>query len=360
MQENLDKIKGLIEKGKEKYRSSMSNPNIRAAIIGSIAFVALLAVIIIVSIAMTGKDDINTFVKTKWANALERNNKEAYEKLWEKDARKRNKKHYERVKQLLDKDLKVERDKIKPVKDFRNENLFYVKEIPVSLTDSGVEVLTYHDLTIEKKGWFTKWKILDDDVYFIEEDTPPIVQAENSTTRDSINSFNKYTNNSSEAQSKTSQSNSLDPIDGNAPLDTKLKISQVIGEWQVAWQEQDLDKYLSKYSDDAIITRVTVKGGKEFPIKLTKKEFRKRMEVMNKRYKTIQVKISDLNIDGDKAVADVEFKQEFIGTPEGNLPIYSDIGTKTLTFMVDSSDGYWKIYEENWKLYEKVPKYPKL
>ena len=38
---------------------------------------------------------------------------------------------------------------------------------------------------------------------------------------------------------------------------------------------------------------------------------------------------------------------------------YQDFGTKTLIFMVDPSDGLWKIYSESWKLYKEVPNYPK-
>lgn len=382
---NLDKIKESFTTGKarikesftkikEKYNISMSSPNIRASVIGITAFLALVAVIIIISVSVSGGSSIDTFVKTEWANALEKADQKSYEKLWDKSACEKNKEHYAKAIELIGKKLKVDRSKIKPVRDFRNEDRYYIREIPVTLTDDGVEFLTYRDLKVEKKGWSGKWKIFDDDVYFLEDELPSLTENSDNDDDDSLPALDdswiedddeidttKDTEDLSEGQDREIYpADTLDLISGNAPLDTKLKISQVIGEWQVAWQEKNIDKYMSQYADDAIITRVTINSGKEFPMKLTKSELRKRMETMNKRYQTIEVNISNLQIEGNRAIADVSFRQEFIGAPKGNLPIYSDIGTKTLTFMIDPSDGYWKIYEESWKLYVKVPRYPKL
>lgn len=371
MHENLDRIKELLARGKEKYRTSMSNPNTRATVIGAISFLVLVVVIVIISISMSGKD-IDEFVKTKWVKALEEGDLKTYKKLWDKEARSENKKHYEKAVELLGKKLNVDEDKIEAKRDLRNDNLYHVEEIPVNLIEDDIKLLTFRDLKVEKKGWLGRWKIIDDEVDFLEEEIPPLAKSKDSSTNETESSQlaepwedrgnqSGYAEKTKKAEGKfdTSSSDSLDPIAGEAPLDTKLKISQVIGEWQVAWQKENLVEYMSKYADEAIITRVTVRGGKEYPVTLTKRELRKRMKIMNRRYKTIKVNISNLRIDGDRAIADVKFRQEFIGKPEKETPIYSDIGTKSLTFMVDPSDGYWKIYEENWKMYVKVPRYPK-
>ena len=359
-----DRIKELLSTGKKRYRSAMSNPNTRAFVIGVVCLLALVAVIIIISISISRRDSIEAveaFVK-KWAKALETGNQEMYKKLWDKEARQKNKEHFEKTVKLLDKELKIDQDEIEQPTYNPRENLYTVKKISVTLKDTGIK-LSSHDLKIGKKGWLREWKILDDKV--LEDETPLLAK----TWEDGYDSPSGDTeeeqpqglpSTKTEGRSDTSQPDSLDPIAGNAPLDTKLKISQVIGEWQVAWQERDIDEYMSKYADDAIITRVTVKGSKEYPITLTKKELRKRMERINKKYKTIKVNISNLRIDGNRASADVKFIQGFIGTPKGNLPIYSDVGTKTLTFMIDPSDGYWKIYEEDWREYKGVKIFPKL
>ena len=121
-----------------------------------------------------------------------------------------------------------------------------------------------------------------------------------------------------------------------------------------------MDTYMSIYAERALITRVSVRNGKESHSYLTKKQLHQKMKRLNVHYSDIQVKISNLQIDGDRAVADVEFLQEFKGIPaSGSRPAYSDIGTKELDLMIDPSDGYWKIYGETWSRYEDVPKFPK-
>ena len=150
-------------------------------------------------------------------------------------------------------------------------------------------------------------------------------------------------------------------FDGNAPLDTHLKVRQVLGKWQAAWEEKDLNTYMSIYSDEAQITRVNVRGGKETSVYLTKGQLRAKMKRLNTMYADIQVSISNLQVNGDRAVADVKFLQKFTGTPaSGSRPAYSDYGTKKLNLMVDPTDGHWRIYAETWSRYEDVPDFPKM
>jgi hypothetical protein len=78
-------------------------------------------------------------------------------------------------------------------------------------------------------------------------------------------------------------------------------------------------------------------------------------------YADIQVVISNPQINGDRATAEVTFLQKFTGTPaSGTRPAYSDYGTKELDLMVDPADGHWRIYAETWSLYENVPEFPKM
>jgi len=57
-------------------------------------------------------------------------------------------------------------------------------------------------------------------------------------------------------------------------------------------------------------------------VRLTKRQLRKKMEALSRKYDKITVGISNLQINGDNAVADVQFLQEFIGTPaSGNQPV---------------------------------------
>ena len=210
---------------------------------------------------------------------------------------------------------------------------------------NGEEIIENHNrtLTIEKKGFFRrKWKLINDQIGEISG-AIALARAE----QVSVNTV------SGEESGGT--------FDGNAPIDTHLKVRQILGKWQAAWEEKDLDTYMSIYSDRALITRVTIHNGRETSIYLKKEELRTKMKKLNTLYGEIQVGISNLQINGDRAVADVTFLQKFTGTPaSGTRPAYSDIGTKKLNLMVDPTDGHWRIYAETWKRYEDVPDFPKM
>ena len=279
-----------------------------------------------------------------WKAALETQNVKTYTDLWDKSARKKRASSFRRATDLLSQTHTVDLQyaTYSPVPTQRNRHL--VDGIRVTL-QSGSEVIETHirTLTIEKKGFFRrKWKLINDQVGEISD---AIALA---TTE-------------SESANAMSSNASGGIFDGNAPLDTQLKVSQVLGKWQAAWEGKDLNTYMSTYSDKALVTRVTVRGGKETKIYLTKKQLRSKMKKLNTMYADIQVAISNLQINGDRATADVTFLQKFTGTPaSGTRPAYSDIGTKELDLMVDPADGHWRIYAETWSLYENVPEFPKM
>jgi len=150
-------------------------------------------------------------------------------------------------------------------------------------------------------------------------------------------------------------------VERGAPLDTELKLRQIIEDWRQAWEKKDVNRYIGKYADFAEIRRVTVVNGKEYPVKLTKEELRRRMRRLWRKYGRIEVNISTLQIKGDYATADVNFLQEYKAWIADNRKIaYQDFGTKQLKFVKDVKDNSWKIISENWKIYKKVPSYPKL
>ncbi len=279
-----------------------------------------------------------------WKAALEAQNLKTYTDLWDKSARKKRTSSFRRATDLLSQThiVDLQYATYSPVPTQRNRHI--VDGIRVTL-QSGSEVIETHirTLTIEKKGFFRrKWKLINDQV---GEISGAIALAQ--TESDSANTMS------------SNESNGI--FDGNAPLDTKLKVSQVLGKWQAAWEGKDLKTYMSTYSDQALITRVTVRGGKETKIYLTKKQLQSKMKRLNTMYAEIQVAISNLQINGDRATADVTFLQKFTGTPaSGTRPAYSDYGTKELDLMVDPTDGHWRIYSETWSLYENVPEFPKM
>ena len=280
-----------------------------------------------------------------WKSALERQDSTAYTNLWDKSARKKRTSSFRRALGLMSQAhiIDLQDATYSPVPTRRNRHI--VDGIRVTLQNNGDIIETHNrTLTIEKKGFFRrKWKLINDQVGEISG----AIVLEQTQQPSGANTV--------------SGDESGGTFDGNAPLDTQLKARQILGKWQAAWEGKDLNTYMSIYSDEALITRVTVRGGVETPIYLNKKQLRASMKRLNNMYSDIQVDISNLQVNGDRAVADVTFLQKFTGTPaSGTRPAYSDYGTKRLNMMIDPTDGHWRIYAETWSRYEDVPEYPKM
>ncbi|MXV73317.1 nuclear transport factor 2 family protein [Candidatus Poribacteria bacterium] len=279
-----------------------------------------------------------------WKSALEAQDVQKYTDLWDKSARKKRAASFRRATELMSQTHIVEIQYATYSSVPTQKNRYVVDGIRVTL-QNGEEIIETHNrtLTIEKKGFFRRqWKLINDQIGEISG-AIALARAE----QVEVNTV------SGEESGGT--------FDGNAPIDTHLKVRQILGKWQEAWEGKDLETYMSVYSDSALITRVTIRGGVETEVYLKKNELRAKMRRLNNLYGDIQVGISNLQINGDRAVADVTFLQKFTGTPaSGTRPAYSDIGTKKLNLMVDPTDGHWRIYAETWKRYENVPDYPKM
>ncbi len=280
----------------------------------------------------------------EWKKALESQNIKKYDSLWDKSARKKRLDNYRLARLHMDQELDVDLNQATYTPVAHSNTRHVVDNISVTVSSSGTFIETHpRTLTIEKKGFFfRRWKLINDEVGSDYITDQPISQHDQPVV-DVI-----------------SEESGLGMNDGDAPIDTQYKIRQILGKWQKAWEEEDLDTYMSIYAEKALITRVTVRDGKEIPSYLRKKELHQKMKQLNRHYADIQIRISKLEIKGDRAVADAKFLQEFEGTPaSGNRPAYKDIGVKKLTLMIDPSDGYWKIYAESWSLYVDVPEFPK-
>ena len=364
-----------MKSGKNKFTTTLQNPNTRFGVIGIIgAAVILLAMVLgLQVIEETGA--IEPFLQ-QWKQAVESKQPRLYQQLWDSTARTQNRNHYERALKLFSREkVEVNITGHLPQKDLGDTNRRQIERIPVTLYQDGkVLVMIYRDITVEKRGLLQRWKLIDDTIHdelgypetteeYLVQEQEMVARSANPTPESpplqSVDSPVPSKNVVTPSQVAARESSS--PIVGGAPLDTQLKLSQVLGEWQRAWQGKNLKIYMSKYAEDAEITRVTINKGREYPTRLNKKQLREKMKSLNERYSKIKVNIFHLQINGDSAVADVNFLQEFVGArASGSQAVYSDFGKKELVFMVDPTDGLWKIYSESWRHYKNVPKYPKL
>lgn len=280
----------------------------------------------------------------QWKKALESQDKKKYTSLWDKSARNKRIDNFRLAHLHLSQEADVDLSQVKYAAVAHSKTRHVANNINVTIHSGGTFIETHsRTLTIEKKGFFfRRWKLINDEV------------GDNYITDQPISQQDQPDIDTIPEEPVTGIYN------GDAPIDTQLKVSQILGKWQKAWEEKDLDTYMSIYAERALITRVTVQDGKEIPSYLRKKDLRQKMKQLNAHYADIQIKISNLEINGDRAEADATFLQEFKGTPaSGNRPAYRDVGTKKLILMIDPSDGYWKIYAETWSRYKDVPKFPK-
>ena len=336
----------------DAIKDACKDPNTRYAMIGIIGAL-FISCFVFLGIKAIENEPIEAFI-TRWKQAVESKEMAKYRTLWDSDATREKRENYERaLKFVMQEGVEADITNIRHTRAPENRNRYQVKNIPVMFGE-GDKIPLYRHLTVEKKGLRRQWKLIDDEI-----------TSEDSLVADSGTQPAPEQSSSPIAENPTQQTQEPDtstPFEGTAPLDTKLKVNQILFTWQEAWQGKDLGTYMSMYADEAEITRVAVKNGEEeYPITLTKGELRARMKILNRKYSKIEVLISNVKINGDTAEAEVGFLQKFTATPaSGNRPAYSDYGTKRLILMVDPTDGLWRIYSERWKLYKDVPEYPKL
>ncbi len=315
---------------------------------------------LIVATFVSEGETIEQFAK-RYQEVVESKNEQQLQKLWDPITFRNNEEAKQQYREAIKRTrpydkISVQTKKISHRIDPRNKKLYHIGSLPIELfKDDQLLMRTYRDLVITQKGLRKRWYLVRDSELRDQQEFPKNTQE----------MLAKQTNVSATDTNSVIVQEAASGLSGKSPVDTQLKIRQVLGVWQKSWQNKDVQTYMDQYADEAMITRVTVINGKEDAEQkriLDKKQLRQGMERLNKRYSKIEVLISNLQINGDTAVADVGFLQTYKAyTPaSGNRPAYRDFGTKTLILAIDAVDGMWKIYKESWKNYKDVPDYPKL
>lgn len=118
------------------------------------------------------------------------------------------------------------------------------------------------------------------------------------------------------------------PSAATGAADTVQEVREVVSAWRLAWQDMDLERYLSFYGESFLAAAPDRRRWLE-----------NKTRIFN-RPGPIQIEISDLRsaIAEDRAV--VTFVQHYRG------PRHSDVGNKKL--ILQREDGNWRIVEEEW------------
>jgi len=106
-------------------------------------------------------------------------------------------------------------------------------------------------------------------------------------------------------------------------------IKRLISDWQQAWQEKDLQRYMASYSDDFFSEGLDREGWKRYKSEL------------NKRYGQIRVTVSNLKINQLSSTGATAYFDQVYSSDR-----YYDRGKKTIQLI--KRDGRWKIKREMW------------
>ena len=121
-----------------------------------------------------------------------------------------------------------------------------------------------------------------------------------------------------------------------APLFNPQEIRDLVYAWKAAWENKDLDTYMSVYDRSFRSRGMNVKA------------WRKHRARLNKKYSTIQVDVQDLIIvRGSNNTAKVSFKQDY------QADEYHDFGLKKINLV--KKGKYWKIKSEEWLPLDQKP-----
>ncbi|MDA1192779.1 MAG: hypothetical protein O3A46_13985 [Candidatus Poribacteria bacterium] len=336
------------------WKRQMDHPTYKWVTMAGLAALSVVVVAGGVLLARPQAESVDGFI-SRWNQAVVDNDESRFNNLLAVDLIESNPTAYTRGMDLL-RELHYAGKQAEPIEAEVMEGIIVIPTNAAINEDDRTAALTFSreagDVTfqLEVAGWGRKWRVTD-----ISTTAAPIVrEPEPSSDMDMAlpnGAFGTTTMASLEQVSYT-------PPDGSAPLDTEFKLKQILEVWRTSWEEKEIDAYMAWYADYAKIKRVTVVQGKEFSEELTKTELRRRMERIVERYGTIEVGVSNVRVTGDRAVADLNFRQEYSAYTSGveKAPVYQDIGIKTLKFVNDG--GEWKIFEEDWHTYIDVPSYP--
>ncbi len=183
-----------------------------------------------------------------------------------------------------------------------------------------------------------------------------------------------YAGNNVYTQLSTSKENSFNNNTGieikklSRPTDEDIvrQILIIIKRWRLAWATWDIDAYMSFYSKNASIQRITVdKFGDIVKVKKLDKEGLK-VNMNNLKYQyydetKVEISAEEITLLKDYSGMEIYFIEarliQLFSAGKGRYK-YTDIGTKILKFI--NENNAWKIVDETWRpLKDKMNLYRK-
>ena len=127
----------------------------------------------------------------------------------------------------------------------------------------------------------------------------------------------------------------------------------VISDWALAWAAKDIQRHLKTYTQDATLDQTVVRSSNERYTQLNRQQMGAALKRMaNSRWQETEAKIG---ADGKSVIGTYRFSRPSQQAISENLPTLHDVWTREVWARQIGTE--WKIFRENWRVYEAVPRY---
>ena len=146
-------------------------------------------------------------------------------------------------------------------------------------------------------------------------------------------------------------------LQGKASPEVMEKVREAIKGWRRAFQEKDLDRYMSFYAPNANIKKLVIAYGKETSQTLDKGDLRGDMGSIFSQNTQFNIDDPSLDAGSDAVRATFKFSKRIPAAAYGDRKgiIKHEMWMKALLFR--EVDAAWKIVSEEWKFYQDIPEY---
>ena len=145
-------------------------------------------------------------------------------------------------------------------------------------------------------------------------------------------------------------------LQGKASPEAMENVREAIKGWRKAFQEKDLDRYMSFYASNAKIKKLIIAYGTETSQMLDKNGLRSEMGVIFAQNTPFNIDGPSFDAGSDAVRASFKFSKRIPAAAYGEGRIIKhEMWMKELLFR--EVEAAWKIVSEEWKFYQDIPEY---
>ena len=159
-----------------------------------------------------------------------------------------------------------------------------------------------------------------------------------------------------EAKAYVEQQRRKQPIRTNRTSLTNEQIASgraVISDWALAWAAKDMHQHLNKYTQEATLDQTVIRSSNESQTHLNRLQMADALKKMvNAEWQETD---SKFDTDGESVIGTYRFSRLSRDVVSEGVPALHDLWTREV--WVRQVGTEWKVFRENWRIYEAVPRY---